>query len=205
MCILIIPGGPTVFSRYCSPQPPASTLRHMTIQQPIPILTVNLLPWRAQQCQRQQQFFLFLLTTTILACLTILWSFHHYLKKQHEELQKQMQQLNTEYLQLADLQKQQTLKKENQQLINFLSLLTKITPNQIYLTQIEKNQQKIVVHGITSFIPQLTHFTKQLQIQNFNQPSQPEIKRLEQTRNETQKYTFSFKTILKIADTDAAP
>lgn len=176
----------------------------MTIQQPTPILTINLLPWRTQQRQRRQQCFLLLLTSTIFVCFIILWSYHHYLQKQQIELQKQIQQLNIKYLQLTSLQKQQTLKKENQQLINFLSLLTKITPNQIYLTQIEKNQKKIIVHGITSSLSQLAHFSKQLQIQNFNQSSQPETKPLEQTNGKTQKYIFTLKTDLKVTRIHAA-
>ena len=129
------------------------------------VSSINLLPWRDAQNQRQKKIFLLniLLTSMMLIIFSIIG--HHYLAHKTYQAQQQLQQLqtiakNNEQLQIAATQNKKKIQEHHKQfnelqklnarryfLLRALDLFANKLPNGMYLTSMQQQDGILQVEG----------------------------------------------------------
>jgi pilus assembly protein HofN len=144
------------------------------------MLTVNLLPWRVQQWQRQRQRSLMILAsapvTALLVVLSGGWQGYHAEQQQRAEQNAVSQRLSVleqhlharqALLQQRDLlaqaqRRQQTRQWQHLAWQQFWRQLPQLMPETLWLSRIERRQGQLLLEGVASGMAAVSDFRDQL-------------------------------------------
>lgn len=108
---------------------------------------INLLPWREQQKQRKLRQFLLVWLLTLLSSLLSLGLAAMLLTAKINSTAQTNQRLQLHIAQLQSMQQKLDIRQQQQNVVQFLAALTRITPGPVYLVQLSYDNNAFLITG----------------------------------------------------------